>query len=109
MSKRRPFGNIKMRGKRVVENPCPCCDPIENKKDDLVEEIQRTELEQWVHDNVRYVHRAYYIHPMFEDKEYQVGTLEDQEKFEKSRGGLLGKISVPKKSDPEKISRKRSY
>ena len=32
MSKRRPFGNIKMRGKRIVKNPCPCCDPIENKK-----------------------------------------------------------------------------
>ena len=67
---------------------------IKNKKDDLVEKTQRTEVEQWVHDNVKYVHRAYYIHPMFlNDKDYEIGTLEDQEKFEKSRGGLLGKNS----------------
>ena len=70
MSNHRAFGNIKMKGKKVVKNPCPCCDPIENKKDDLVEKTQRTEVEQWVHDHVRWVHRAYYIAPEFsEDKE----------------------------------------
>ena len=53
MSKRNAYGNVKMRGKRTMKNPCPCCDPIENKKkiitiprwnkDDLMEEIYRLE------------------------------------------------------------------
>lgn len=32
MSKRMPYGNIRMKGKRFIKNPCPCCDTIENKK-----------------------------------------------------------------------------
>ena len=43
MSNHRAFGNIKMRGKKVVKNPCPCCDPIENSRQILVEEIDRLE------------------------------------------------------------------
>ena len=84
MSNHRAFGNIKMKGKKVVQNPCPCCDPIENKKEVLVEEIQRTEVEQWVHDNVRYVHRAYYIAPEFLEGKFDIPQEEPQEKNSKS-------------------------
>lgn len=37
----------------------------------------------------------------FEDKDYEVGTLEEQEKFEKKRGGVLGKKSKSTGGAPE--------
>lgn len=53
MSKRQPYGNIKMKGKKTVKNPCPCCDTIENKK--KIEPTQRTTEDYWeVWDSMKY-------------------------------------------------------
>ena len=46
-------------------------------------EREDTELEKWVKENVRYVHRAYYIHPMFLEK-IEIPYEEPQEKNSKS-------------------------
>ena len=69
-----------MKGKKSVENPCPCCDTIENL-------VERTKWENGYKDMLEEISTKH------SDKDYEIGTLEDQEKFEKSRGGLLGKNS----------------